>query len=71
MKRTLNIFKDSLKAFKKLRSFGFFLIHSLSISTEQRTPAALQIVDAFSSASNIFFVDKDLDQGEAGRLCGL
>ncbi|CAE7214156.1 GIP [Symbiodinium sp. CCMP2592] len=52
-----------------LQSFAFLLIHSLSATTEQRTPVAVAVVDSYSSVTGLSFTDKvigrDLDEFEA------
>ena len=41
------------------RTFSYVLIHSLSATTEQRTPVTLALIDAVASVSNLQFTDQD------------
>eukprot|EP00435_Cladocopium_sp_Y103_P001321 s3583_g1.t1 len=52
----------------ELLSYSHVLIHSLSATTEQRTPVTLLLVDSIASVSNLLFTDKDLDDLEAGTF---
>ena len=52
-----NIRTHSQPAFP--RTFSYVLIHSLSATTEQRTPVTLALVDAVASVSNLQFTDQD------------
>eukprot|EP00434_Breviolum_minutum_P040006 symbB.v1.2.035541.t1/scaffold4796.1/size34699/1 len=49
----------------ELLTFSYVLIHSLSATTEQRTPVTLALVDAVASVSNLQFTDQDLDDLQA------
>lgn len=50
----------------ELLSYSHILIHSLSATTEQRTPVTLLVLDAMASVSNLRFTDQDLDDLEFG-----
>jgi hypothetical protein len=51
-----------------LKSYTHAVVNSESSIVEQRTPAALQLADAYVNVGTIGFFDKDLDPDEIGGL---